>query len=103
MRAASRMPVSYTQLDVYKRQVYGLAAVTVPHHGGFTLVADADGGDAIGMDAAFELDFHHHGNLLGKNLHRVLLHPARMRTDGLERFGRLGNDATCLLYTSRCV
>ena len=78
--------------------VYGLAAVAIPHHGGFTLVADADGGDAIGMDAAFELDFHHHGNLRGKNLHRILLHPARMRTDGLERFGRLGNDATVLVH-----
>ena len=62
--------------------VHGQTGIAVPHHGGLALVGDADGGDAVGMDAALELNLHHDRDLGGQDLHGILLDPARTRIEG---------------------
>ena len=62
--------------------VHGQTGIAVPHHGGLALVGDADGRDAVGMDAALELNLHHDRDLGGQDLHGILLDPARTRIEG---------------------
>ena len=73
--------------------VDGLSAIPIPDHRGFALVGDADRLDAIRVDAALELHFHHDGDLRGEDLGWVLLHPSRMRVRRFNRTRRLGHDA----------
>ena len=77
--------------------VDGLPAVAIPHHGGLALVRNAHGCDAVGMDPALELDFHHDRDLRGKDLHRVLLDPAGAGIGAFERARGLRDDAAVLV------
>ena len=56
--------------------VNGTAGALIPNHGGFTLVGDADAGDFGGFDTGLGNDLHHHRELGGVDLLRVVLHPA---------------------------
>ena len=79
----------------------GLTAVAIPHHRGLALVGDADGGDGVGMDAAFELDLHHDGDLGRQDFHRVLLNPTGVRVDVLDVTPRAGDDDAVLVHDER--
>ena len=81
--------------------VDGLATHAVPHHRGLALVGDADGRNAVGMDAALKLDLHHHADLAGKHLHGILFHPAGAREAGFDAAARLGDDAAVLVDDGR--
>ena len=79
----------------------GLAAYAVPDHRGLALVGDADGGNAVGVDTALKLDFHHDGDLAGKDRRGVLLYPTGAREAGFDATTRLGDDAAVLVDDGR--
>ena len=85
----------------YDGVIDGLAAYAVPHHRGLALVGDADGGDAVGMDATLKLDLHHDRDLAGEDRHGVLLYPTGARKTGFDAAARLGDDATVLVDNGR--
>ena len=75
-----------------------LAGIAVPHNRGLALVGDADGGDAVGVDAALKLDLHHDGNLRSKDLHGILLHPAGLGVCCAYCARSLRHDAVVLVH-----
>ena len=85
----------------YDGVIDGLAAYAVPHHRGLALVGDADGGDAVGMDATLKLNLHHDRDLAGEDRHGVLLYPTGARKTGFDAAARLGDDATVLVDNGR--
>ena len=59
--------------------MHRLAGGAVPHHGGFALVGDADGGDVFGGDARFPQRLAAGGDGGGPDVLRLVLDPARRR------------------------
>ena len=100
------MPVSYTHLDVYKRQLQGLHAEDdfaaglglgeVRHVG-----VHGAGRDGIYADPAGTQD---RGEVLHQRVDGALRRRiGRQRADGSVRRERRDQHNACLLYTSRCV
>ena len=85
----------------YDGVVDGLTAHAIPDHRGLALVGDADGGDAVGMDATLKLDLHHDRDLAGEDRHGVLLYPTGTWKTGFDAAARLGDDATVLVDNGR--
>ena len=85
----------------YDGVIDGLAAHAVPDHRGLALVGDADGGDAVRMDAALKLNLHHDGNLAGKDRHGVLLYPTGTRKTRFDAATCLRDDASILVDDGR--
>ena len=96
---ASLSPVSYTHLDVYKRQSIDWDALRVEHlipESGIELIPD----ETYLLEAGFErlhgVDFRK-GCYVGQEVTARMKHKTELRK-GLVTVG-----ITCLLYTSRCV
>jgi hypothetical protein len=58
--------------------VDGLARGTVPHHGRFALIGDADGGNVLGAHLVLVQHLAGHFQLAVPYLHRVVFHPSRL-------------------------
>ncbi len=61
--------------------VDGAACFFIPHHGGFALVGDADGGNLAWVYPAACDDLVHHAILHRPNLHCVMLYPPLLRVN----------------------
>ena len=85
----------------YDGVIDGLAAHAVPDHRGLALVGDADGGNAVGVDTALKLDFHHDGDLAGKDRRGVLLYPTGTRKTRFDAATCLRDDAAVLVDDGR--
>ena len=59
--------------------IHGFARLGVPDDGGLPLVGDADAGDALAVDAHLGDGLGDDGGLGGPDLHRIVLHPPRLR------------------------
>ena len=85
----------------YDSVIDRLTAHAIPDHRGLALVGDADGGNAVGVDTALKLDFHHDGDLAGKDRHGVLLYPTGTREAGFDAATCLRDDAAVLVDDGR--
>ena len=64
--------------------VYGQSRILIPDDRRLSLVRDADGRDLLRLGAGFQDRFLRHAQLGRPDLHRVMLHPARMGIDLFE-------------------
>ena len=92
-------PVSYTHLDVYKRQLQVQAGVLIQVPGGGVLLRPEDG-----TDLKDPLEGAHHSLLIELGgLGEKCLAPEVVQPEDVAAPLGPGVDDLCLLYTSRCV
>ena len=78
----------------YDGVINGTTGLLLPHHGGLSLVGNADGGDLLGIHRFLAQHGQYGADLAKQNFHRVVLYPAVLRIVLGEFILRLGDNLT---------